>query len=35
MKTMIEESNWVPFLSALVIIAIAATIILWLSPPNF
>jgi len=35
MKSMIEESNWAPFLSALVVVAIATTIIVWLMPPNF
>jgi len=35
MKSMIEESSWAPFLSALVVVAIATTIIVWLMPPNF
>jgi hypothetical protein len=32
---MIVESNWAPFLSAIVIVAVAAAIMLWLMPLNF
>jgi hypothetical protein len=35
MKTMIEESNWAPFVSAIVIVTIALAIILWLWPFHF
>ncbi len=35
MKTMIEESNWAPFLSAIFIALLATAILWWFWQPAF